>query len=522
MVACAATDSIDNRLWQVFTERDRYSQQRQADIVRLRLLLDGRVPAERYAINKQLADKYRKYQLDSALHYAAVCGNLAEELDSDSLMVQAQIQLAGFYSAKGQFIEAQSLLRKIHRGEIPSTLLPEYFETYRAFCSQYGQSNGDDTYYKLSEFYRDSLLDVLVPTSLSFRITEATKWLYGGQTDTAANLLHHMLDETTDRDESRALIAYLLGVIYKQKGDVERQRTYFSISATADMINAIKDNASLQSLALTYADMGRIKEAHRLMEAAIADAVFCNARYRTVEGSSFYPVINAAYQEQEAKQKATLVKYLWAISVLSVVLVVGLAYIFYQMRKLSRIRRALAGTNRQLQVLNDDLKQANVDLSEANHIKEAYIAQFFDTCSAYIDKLEAFRRSIYKRAKANQTETLLGELKSNNVIEAELADLYHNFDTIFLNLYPSFIDDFNELLVDEERITVKSGELLPNDLRIFALVRLGITDSVKIANFLRYSLRTVYNYRTKLRSKARVSREEFDERVKQIGNLHRI
>jgi len=136
----------------------------------------------------------------------------------------------------------------------------------------------------------------------------------------------------------------------------------------------------------------------------------------------------------------------------------------------------------------------------------------------YIDKIENYRKLLYKKATQNDYATLTKILKSTTEVEAELEELYKNFDTIFLNIYPNFVTHFNALLEEDEPIRPKKGELLNTELRIFALIRLGITDSNKIAEFLRYSLRTVYNYRTKVRNKAKGERDTFEEKVKQIRN----
>ena len=188
-----------------------------------------------------------------------------------------------------------------------------------------------------------------------------------------------------------------------------------------------------------------------------------------------------------------------------------------QMKRLSVIRKQLYRTNQELKKLNQDLQDSYNNLEEANHVKEEYIARFFDQCSEYIEKLENYRKSLNAKAKNNQLDDLFKMIKSTTLVETELEELYQNFDSIFLNIYPSFIQEFNALLLPEEQIVPKAGELLNTELRIFALIRLGITDSIKIANFLRYSLRTVYNYRTKVRNKAAGSREEFEDVVKKIG-----
>jgi hypothetical protein len=211
---------------------------------------------------------------------------------------------------------------------------------------------------------------------------------------------------------------------------------------------------------------------------------------------------------------------------LSLFLIVAVIYVYKQMDKVSRIRQELDGINKELIRLNCDISKKNDQLNErnallldSNQIKEEYIAHFFNLCSKYINKLEDYRKSLNKLAVKGEHKELFSMLKSNSVIENEVEELYRNFDTIFLNLYPAFVEEFNTLLTDEEKSEPKNGEKLNTELRIFALIRLGITDSVKIASFLRYSLSTIYNYRTRARNRAAVSRDEFEEQVMKIGTI---
>lgn len=500
-----------------------YSTVKENRMLKLKkMLLDKHITAERqYQINLRLGEEYKKYKADSAVFFIKKNKEIAKRTGNKRLEYEADIQLAWLYSTEGLYIESRELLDNIDRSSLPETLLPDYYESYLAFCSHYGQSNSNVIYYRKSEWYRDSLLSVLDSTSLKYQITAATKILYLGQNEEAEKKLLSLLEKTPDNKPERALIAYLLGIIYKDSGKIGLQQRYFAISAITDIVNAIKDNASLQSLALTYYDLGDIDQAYSFIQAAINDAIFCNVRYRTIESSSFYPIINSSFQEKERKQKAELRFYLILISLLSCILITGIVYIYVQMKKLSRIRKALSASNQQLSKLNDDLHQANNKLFESNHIKEEYIAHFFDLCSAYIDKLENYRKFLYKKAINGQLDSLIRDLKSTDLVETELEKLYESFDSIFLNLYPTFVAEFNSLLLPDEHVIPKNSDLLNTELRIFALVRLGINDSVKIASFLRYSLRTVYNYRTKMRNKAAVSRDEFEEQVKQIGTLRR-
>lgn len=232
---------------------------------------------------------------------------------------------------------------------------------------------------------------------------------------------------------------------------------------------------------------------------------------------------------KEYKQKSELKRFLIFTSILVLCLVVAVIYVYKQMKRVSRIRKELYRANVKLIDMNEDmtntnsqLNDVNLQLSEANHIKEEYIAHFFDLCSTYVGKLEDYRKSLNKKAANNQLDELFKMLKSTTIVDNELEELYKQFDNIFLNLYPGFVEGFNSLLIKEEQVQLKPGELLNTELRIFALIRLGITDSVKIAGFLRYSLSTIYNYRTKARNKAAVSRDEFENQVMKIGIIQKI
>ncbi|MDU1892577.1 MAG: DUF6377 domain-containing protein [Dysgonomonas sp.] len=518
-------DSIIVRLNRVMNNKNLYMEQKEENIEKLKQLLSVKdlSPEQSYDINLKLYEEYKKYKSDSAVHYILKNQKIAAALGKKDLQQEADLQLSWLYSTKGMYIEAKELIDKIDKKYLPDKLLPRYYESQMEFCSHYGQSNDVFDYYYKSGLYRDSLLSVLDTTSLKYRVTYATKIFYEGdknkEMEDAEKLLLSILDKTTDKDTERAMIAYLLGHMYKGIEEPKLQEKYYSISAITDIENCIKDNASLHSLALMYFERGDIDKAYKFIESAIDDAIFCNVKYRTVEASAFYPIINTSYQEKERKQKSELQTYLILISILSVLLIIGIAYVYKQMKRLSLIRKELYRTNQKLLQLNNDLNNINEELQEANHIKEEYIAHFFDLCSAYIDKLEDYRKALNKKAANNQIDELFKMLKSTTIVEHELEDLYKNFDEVFLNLYPSFVDEFNSLLVKEEKIYPKNGELLNTELRIFALIRLGITDSVKIASFLRYSLRTVYNYRTKVRNKAAVSRDEFEEIVKKIGTF---
>lgn len=517
-------EAVLHRLNQTIEQSATYIQAKEQRIASLeKALKKASQPAEKYNLHKQLYAEYRKFKADLAVAYLLKNEQIAIALNDTEKQDETRILLSKLYSVKGMYVEALQLLKAIDKHRLPKESLCEYYDSFYAFCSHYGQSINNSTYLSASNRYRDSLLLCIDKQSLTFKVNSAIDEFFTGDKKRAMQQFQQLLPQTTEEEPERAIIAYYLGLVEREKGNDDLQEYYFALSAIADIKNVIKDNASLQGLALTYYKRGNISKAYQFIKMAIDDANFCNVRHRAEESASFYSIINTAYQEKEAKQKKELQLYLVLISVLSVALIIALVYVYKQVKRLIKMRRELSHNNQQLEKLNADLQQmnqtleeANLNLEEANLIKEEYIARFFNLCSAYIDKIENYRKLLYKKASKHQFDDLTKVLKSTSVVEEELEALYKNFDTIFLNIYPHFVTHFNALLEEGEQILPKKGELLNTELRIFALIRLGITDSNKIAEFLRYSLRTVYNYRTKVRNKAKGERDAFEEKVKRI------
>ena len=511
-------DSLLTRLNKVLEDKEYYVAIKEQNIQKLKQMFDisSLLPKQEYDINLKIYEEYLRYQSDSAEIYVLKNREIARSSGQDELRYESEIQLAGLYSTKGMYIESKELLDGIDTKVLSSRLLSAYYSIYHNFLNHYRLSNGRLHYYPKIEEYRDSLLMSLDPQSLRYRIELVIPPVFRGE-DVEKPLLE-LLEQTTDKDKDRAMIAFLLAYMYQLQGKVELQEKYYAISAITDIVNCIKDNSSLKGLALTYYAQGDVERAYKFFQSATDDAVFCNVRYRAPDALVFYPIINESYRQKEQLQKKRLQLFLLIISALLLSLMAGIIYIYIQMRHLAQIRKELYHTNLKLSELNNDLLRTNEQLKESNLVKEEYIAQFFDLCSTYIDKLESYRKTLNKQVSNKQWDEVQKSLRSTSLIDNELEELYERFDAIFLTLYPSFVNDFNALQVKSKQISLKSDELLNTELRIFALIRLGITDSIKIADFLRYSVSTIYNYRVKARNNAIVPREEFEERIMKIGN----
>ena len=513
------TQSLSEYLDYVIENKHIFEAEKEERISRLRNLLgvSNLTPEQEYEINTKLYEEFRKYKLDSAIRYVERNLEIARQLDNKRLTYLSNMYLAQLYSFSGMCVEANQILRSIRSSELPGDLLPVYYEANSRYFQHYATLSSQRSHLHEMNIYRDSLMMVSDPGSFRYRIHLSYKLMGNGKMDEARAILDELLEEVGKDTPLYAETAYAYGYFYRLNKDPEAGKKYFMLSAIADAKSAVKENASFHTLALMYYDQGDLSRAFKYTQAAIEDAVFSNVQFRTTQMSKFYSIINSIYQAKEAKSKSKLQHYLILISVLSLFLVLLFIYVYQQIHKLYRIKEELSRTNGRLMQLNDELHEKNTQLTDSNIIKEQYIARFFDLCSMYIDKLEDYRKSLNKLAQNRQIDELYKQLKSTSMMENELDELYKNFDAIFLNLYPTFVADFNALLVEDERIVLKSEDLLNKELRIYALLRLGITDSVKIASFLRCSLSTVYNYRTKARNKAAISREDFEKMVMRIG-----
>lgn len=307
-------------------------------------------------------------------------------------------------------------------------------------------------------------------------------------------------------------------------GERDAQKVQLLISSISDLRSTVREYVSLRQLALLLYEEGDLNRAYDFMKIALEDATACNARLRIIELNNSYPMINAVYIDTVQKQKMELKKTIIIITVLILLLVLLMVYLLKQMRRISRARKEIEVAYDRLNELTDKLKSSNEKLSEANNaiaenseLKEVYIGRYMDQCLGYIEKIDSYRKSVGKLLKSGKLEELKKLVKSTSMTDDELKLFYDSFDKTFLNLFPAFVEDFNALLLPEEAIVPKKAGTLNTELRIFALIRLGITDSDKIAKFLRYSLTTIYNYRTKVRNKALGDRNRLEAEIQKIG-----
>lgn len=498
---------------------------------------------ELYAMNRMVYLEYRVYDADSALHYINKNIQLAQQTNNRTWKVVSLLEQSFVLTSSGLLTEALKAVNDIQPEELPQNLRSEYFGRLCTLYSRlrdYSSENSQlsEHYNNLQKAFRDSVYLTATPDEL--RYWNCRAWLYMGTPEIEPVKQAFEENKQTLSNDSRkySIATYNLSAIYRSENNESKYLENLILSAMADIRSVNGDIGSLQEIAEYLFKHGEIDRAYNYILYCSQKAMLFHNRVRIVKMSHLQNQIYKAYQEQSRTQQKRLQASLIAVSFLFLVLIGAFLFIRKQMRRLKEANLKLDSTNQKLSVnmdalstahqrleevniqlkdLNTQLQEVNDQLRESNYVKEEYIGYVFNICSTYISKLEEFRKNINRKLKVGQIEDVKAMTDSSATASNELKEFYQNFDTIFLHLYPDFVGDFNALLLPEERIELKEGELLNTELRIHALIRLGITDSVKIADFLHCSAQTVYNNRLRTRNKSIIPKEDFINAVKKLG-----
>lgn len=465
---------------------------------------------KKYAIEKELFAGYQSFVVDSALLYAQKKLSLAQRLNDAEELSYSYLDVASMLIKGGNYKEANEVLQRLNVRNASSNLRNYYYtvnqDLYTTLQTVSLTANERKLYNEKSSLYKDSILSLKLDPSV-WVVTD--RMMDKHRYKDALQILLKEYPTLNVDDRRMAYVAYSISDIYRLMGNREKEKQYLIVSAIADIKSAVKEYISLRRLATLLYEEGDIERSYLYMKRALEDAIYCNARLRVIEVSDIMPIINKAYEDKTQREKHVTLLALVSISVLSLMLI-GLVFLLRrQMKKLSVTQRALRDKNAELYKLNDvlsktndALSESNDSLSEASRIKDMYIAQFMTECSTYIDKMELYRKQLRKVATTGSKTELLDLLKSPTFIEKEVDAFFATFDATFLSLFPNFVHDFNQLLLPESQVVNKKDKRLNTELRICALIRLGISDNERLAAFLRCSKATIYSYRSRTRLKS--------------------
>lgn len=472
---------------------------------------------QEYLYYTSIADEYFKYQLDSAITYSRKALEAASEMQDTRKIILTDLNHSILYSMHGMFHEAEEVLRKYSSRNLPEEYLHEYYNAWLQYEDFRSYTNYFSNFERIRA-YRDSVIMYSDTTTVEYAYISTRNF-------PAVERRPHLLEalKKTEKDTPMyAMVTTGLAASYRNE-DIDLCKSYYIRSAIADLRSSIKENSSLYNLAMILYQEGDLKNAYKFVQSAFDDAIKAGIQFRVARTSAFFSLINENYQDMQDRNQERLTYTLYIMILLAMVLAAAITYILYQYRKINRIRQDLAVSNEELQELNSKLGQSNLRLGENNSLLQAnnsikvlYIGQFFNMCSSYIDKIGNYQKELLRSANNHNMDDLIKKLKSTSIVNDEVEALYAHFDNTFLSMYPSFVEELNALLRPEERILIKQDNTLNKELRIYALLILGITDTEKIASFLRCSISTIYNYRTRMRNKA-LDKDNFEDLVCMIG-----
>jgi len=435
--------------------------------------------------------------------------------------------LARLLVDSSRYKESLDLIKELKVSNLKDELKNDFYfihkEAYSGLSYYTMVKNNKEDYDQMYLQYKDSLFARLGASSDENQSLLEKKFRDNRELKQALEINSKRLKLAKMGTRHYSLVTFERSLLYQLMNDFESQKTNLILSAISDIRANIRDNASLTELSMILYRENDIDRAHNFILFSMEDAKFYNSPIRFVNISNILPTIVNGYENRNLEQKKSLQGFVIMVSVLSLILLLVVGFIFKQNKKLTKATATLNKVNEELNWLNLELNTKNEDLSklydllsESNDIKEHYIGSFLNLYSEYIDKLDVYRKLVTKHLVTNKTKELLELTKSKQVIDTEIKVFYDNFDESFLQIYPNFITQFNALLKKDHQVILKSSdELLNSELRIYALIRLGITNSAKIAKILRYSINTIYNYRVKIKNNA-IDRESFEESVKKI------
>lgn len=539
-LASPHTDSLINELNQAIKDAHIYDSIKLNNIAKLKSQLLQSSPGnldQQYKLYLHLYEEYKYYNYDSALFYTKKLQQLAHNKNELFLVMDSKLKAVFVMLTGGMFKETFDSLNAFSVKYVPDSIKAEYYTLTGLAYYGLADFNGDNLYSSFynnkANLYLDSALALYAPASFEHLYYAALKFLKKGNADSALFNLNQLIKGDNLTQHQIALTTSTIGGILISQGKENESKPYLIRASIADIKSSTKETLALLTLAGIMYKEGSINEAVLYIEKANADAEFYNARLRKVQVGAILPLIEGGMINTIKSQKEKLQHFLIALSILVLVLAAFSLIIRSQVKKLKIARKRLFEANARQQLINkelsevneikekynEQLQEINYKLLESNKIKEEYIGYYFNLDTEFLDRVEKLKTSIEKKLLERKWEEIKFILKSVDP-KKEKEDLLKNFDRVFLRLFPNFVEQFNTLFKDEDKIILKEDQLLNNELRIFALIRLGVTENEKIAEILNYSINTIYAKKTKIRNKTIVSNDEFERKIMEITTIH--
>ena len=475
---------------------------------------------DKLKLYEQLANKYKAYEYDSAMTYVNKGLILAQKNNNILFNKRFQLSQTRLLITRGFYAEAKEILQKIEPQEDSHDYQFLYYYTlYELYnnWSTYCENNEFSKIYDQQKVeYLKKTLELSSKKDAFYYYLLGELYYYSNHSNNNKTIQYYKKALSMEKPDSRlhAMTAFALSEVYKKSNNQELMEHYLLVAAISDITSATKENVALQDIALfIYKHKTRsLNKAQEYINLSLEDAYAYNNRLRRIEISSKLQMITNAYTDDIRATNSML--YI-ALSVIFLLLLgVGLSSLFIRKKNklLKQKKDEITATSAKMEVLNSQLHLINDELKDTNQKRERLVKVYIDLCYKNIERNSKLRTLAVRKIKANQSKELLSLLSSSSSTERENKEFLTEFDKSFLALYPTFITELNQQLTESAHIQLKENGEMPPILRVCALLRLGITESSKIAGILSYSPQTVYNYRSLLKNNA-IDKEHFEENV---------
>ena len=517
--AQGGTDSLLRELTMAIEKAPAYDAAKEQRIAGLHAALQQdptASPGTLFPIYERLYDEYQIFHYDSAYEYAGKLQQIAYRLGDPVRITRARLHLCFILLSSGLYRETFDSLRATEmRGQPDSlraiyyTLMGRYY--YDLAYYDYDGSQHSAAYDQTGSLYLDSALTYYPPNSFEYAYYHGLLDFKRNNRAEAAAYFEELLASGRLTDHQLALTASTLSGVYAQIGQEEKSIDLLITAAIADIRSSTKETFAIFTLADALYKKKDVRHASLCIEAAIGNAEFYGARQRKVQVSSILSLIEGERINGVEAQRRLLIQYAVVVTILGILLAVLIVVIRRQVKKLQKAQQLITEAHATQRLINEKLE-------EANKIKEEYIGYFFSLDSEFFVKLERLKRTLDQKLADRKFEEIR-YIVNNIHLKKEKEDLLRSFDTVFLRIFPNFVARFNALFKEEDQVKLKEDELLNIDLRIFALIRMGITDNDKIAQILEYSVNTIYTYKTRIKNRSIVPNDEFEARIMDIKSV---
>jgi len=526
-----------NYLNSIIGSSSKYDQKKEIYIDSLRTILkntESRDLKSQYDLNQQLFNEFKVFKRDSAFHYGIIAKQLALKIKDTLLIVDANIRLADICVSVGMYKEALDFLEAIENGKIPEDSRSLYYGLLGRCYSDMEYSNipyFNSTYTELARTYREKALSLTDEGTFFNSFLKIFNKSKNNQIEDALSEYKSLLNENLDMRE-KALVNYMLGELYLQLEENDKAIPFYIKAVIADIKTSTKESLAIIRLSELLFKSGDIKNASILIHKANEDALFYGAQQRKIQVGAILPLIEQEIVQIIEREKERLYWQYILVSIFLIIVICFTIIIYMQFRKLKKAKiiiaeahknlkktnKQLINVNEQIKAHNIEIERVNIQLFESNKIKEEYLGFFFTQYDDIFEKFNIFKSTIEKKIDEGKYEKVKYHCINYN-LKREKEKLLLNFDSAFIKLFPNFIKEFNSLMKDEHKIELESDQLLTKELRIYALIRLGIKHSEIIAQILGYSVNSIYAYKTKIRNKSIISKDDFDQKLLEITTI---